>query len=603
MEQPQLLPNGTVVYRGEPLLSFNLPFAYLDDNTATAFFCSQLIYTATLGFYFWDVVTTLAEDYQIVFKKRFRVATLSYLCSRWGTFGFVFFSWIFQCVSIGHCAELQIAAETMIFFGASGTAALFYARVTALHHGDKKLRAFFQVLLCFVVASALAIPVGRASRPKEIFPTKFCSIEGVERWGDLLYIATVINDTAVFVATTALLIRMAARLQGATRQCVSNVQSHPDLEKCVTGLSDHGSENKTTTVADSDLVYDGQERPRRLSSSCSSSCSTSTWFRLPAMTSVVTREILRGGVQYYFVATISNVIALAILLSNLSPNFKGMWTIPSMAMNAAMTGRVFRSLALLLTKDQDIWERQALRRKRKSLLRRFGPGTFTLSGLGGAGRIKKWFSPGAATRGSTTGRTDEKVGGRTTASIGTSSPPMVRWNASTVEKETRLEEEMAVFEVSRKPIPAMVETETRILEPRSVARSDTSAGPPSCCSTTSTTSSGIPPNLRRLPPAIVSNQASGLILYDLGNTLDLLPPRSSPNSRSKEAMVVGAASGSRKSKRWSDVPAEVVILRSKRFDPRDWDTDDQQGGVAAIRSRSESSPPPPTLPPSAANLE
>ncbi|EPQ31804.1 uncharacterized protein PFL1_00003 [Pseudozyma flocculosa PF-1] len=560
---PQLV-NGTVTFHGVPLQSYNFPYAYLDPGLAKAFFVSQLVYTATLGCFAWDILTTLGQDYRIVFKRSFRPITLAYLCARWGTFGFVLFSWIFQCLAISHCAQLQVTAEISLFFGASGTAALFYGRVTALNSTSRWLKYIFGSLLLFVTVASLMIPVGRASKHKQIDPTQACMIASVAAWGDVVYVATVINDTAVFITTAVLLVKMARAVHGSQRRELSDIEERFDLEK-----------GATTPVSEG-----GFSSTRRLSLPIQR-------LRLPRMTSTVTRNLLRGGMQYYLVATLSNVVTLVVLTSHLPANFRGMWTIPSMALNAMMACRVFRDLALLLTRDQDQWEQQESIARWQQFSRRFAPaGLFSRLGNGSAREAEQTRTQLQVEDGNVVddeGFSQRPVAGR--GAHGSAYPSSLLDPGhdlsplSSPNSKTELSHlDRSSSSSSSDGRDAEVTGEEREEQQPHRPSSSPSPAPTSMAATppTSTAPPSVAAPIRKPPPAVTSTDASGLFLYDLGNTLASSATRPRPSPASETARRTATPDGSRSETTTTTTPRSksrsrtgrapedgVVILRQK----------------------------------------
>ncbi|KAK0504538.1 hypothetical protein EDD18DRAFT_1125299, partial [Armillaria luteobubalina] len=193
------------------------------------------------------------------------------------------------------------------------TSLLFFLRVTAVWHKNRYVFSFFTVLWLGVIAGAITVPVG--IRGAHIGTTQQCINIRVPKYDQLSVIMPLIFDSCTFVAITC----------------------HILLYSCV-----------EETIRGRLRAFFGRGVP------------------------VISRNLLLGGQQYYLyaldffvvlrpshlrymysVAVCGNIVCLIfIVVPGLPPAYRGMLTIPILAINNAVACIVFRRIKFgLMTPD------------------------------------------------------------------------------------------------------------------------------------------------------------------------------------------------------------------------------------------------------------
>ncbi|PBK91720.1 hypothetical protein ARMGADRAFT_876994, partial [Armillaria gallica] len=255
---------------------------------------SLCLYAATLGGYLWDVAVNLENDYQLLFKHRIRYPAVIYYMSRVFTLAYIITSFAPRVADIPDCNAMYIALGICNVLTQTFTSLLFFLRVTAVWHKNRYVFFFFTILWLGVIAGAITVPVG--IRGGHIGTTQQCINIRVPKYDQLSVIMPLIFDSCTFVAITC----------------------HILLYSCV-----------EETARGRLRAFFGRGVP------------------------IISRNLLLGGQQYYLVAVCGNVICLIfIVVSGLPPAYRGMLTIPILAINNAVACILFRKIKFgLMTPD------------------------------------------------------------------------------------------------------------------------------------------------------------------------------------------------------------------------------------------------------------
>ncbi|KDR70439.1 hypothetical protein GALMADRAFT_103207 [Galerina marginata CBS 339.88] len=263
------------------------PLAFLDPTLSNQFEVSRYLYAVTLGIYLWDIAINLPNDLVLLFKHKIRLPTIVYYLSRVSALCFILVSFVFQVGRVEHCQALQIAIGVSWTTSQTLTSSLFYMRVRAVYNRNKFVSAAFFVLWIAVGGTAITVPAG--IRGAHIGPTKQCINTDVPLSVESSVWLSLINDSAVFIAITY-------------RILTFNV-----MEETFKGRL---------------KAFFGRGSISHLS-----------------------RSLLLGGQHYYLIALCMNVVLLVlVILPGVPAVYRGMFTIPVIAVTNLMACIVFRKI-------------------------------------------------------------------------------------------------------------------------------------------------------------------------------------------------------------------------------------------------------------------
>lgn len=194
---------------GIPIANTAWPEIYVPDEMADAYHISQLLYAAVLGAYGWEILTTLKYDLQLVFRRKFMVATGFYLVSRYAAFAYIITSYIFQAirVPVGSCQPLQYGLAVCYVFASPATSMLFYLRAMAVWNWNRVVMVLLGLCALSTLAGALTICFGITGA--EVADTRRCINTGAKPYTSASVATTFANDTAVWLLVSAKIIHSA----------------------------------------------------------------------------------------------------------------------------------------------------------------------------------------------------------------------------------------------------------------------------------------------------------------------------------------------------------------------------------------------------------
>ncbi|KAJ7912438.1 hypothetical protein B0H13DRAFT_2476527 [Mycena leptocephala] len=237
----------------------------------------------------WDILHSLADDYQLFFKHRFQSSAAAYIVSRIASLNYVLGFTIFA--SMGLTAQFCFRRHSRfdsfypISFGSSSL--LFLFRVRAVFGGHRFATWAFGILWISTLAASITIPIGSTA-------TKIgsaCIVTQLSEYVGVHAIAMTLYDTSVFLAISY---RLLAN---------SHVEQTPG--DMITAL------------------FRGAN--------------------LPAFSNA----LFRDGQKYYLIAILGNALMISMLYApGISPIYRGMLAIPNIALTNIVACRVYRNARL-----------------------------------------------------------------------------------------------------------------------------------------------------------------------------------------------------------------------------------------------------------------
>ncbi|TFK41375.1 hypothetical protein BDQ12DRAFT_437693 [Crucibulum laeve] len=296
------------------LLNPLTPLAYLPHDAANQLEISRYTYALTLGVsirflcftspvtkykqaYLWDIAINLGNDYHLLFQSKIRFPTIVYYASRMSTLTYILTTFIFQVGRVQHCQALQIALGVCYVLSTSLTSLLFLFRVQAVYHQHKHIKRAFFVLWLLASATTVVVPVGISG--SHIGPTQQCINTRIEQYTQAAAIASMVNDTAVFLAISYQILMYSVAEESWTARM---------------------------------KIFFG---------------------RAAIPNSSVAQLLLQGGQHYYLIAVCGNLLVLIFVrLENAPQIYRGISTGPVLALVNMMACIVFRKIKFgLITND------------------------------------------------------------------------------------------------------------------------------------------------------------------------------------------------------------------------------------------------------------
>ncbi|KAJ6528739.1 hypothetical protein DFH09DRAFT_157256 [Mycena vulgaris] len=253
--------------------------------------------------FIWDVLDNLRNDYMLLFKQRFHVASGAYVVSRLACLAYLLGFTIFATHPIQACNTTFVALSCCYPLLISASTFLFFSRVRAVYGGDRLVTATFGFLWLTVVGTSMTIPFsGNAIRLGDPFK---CVVVNVEVYTSSAGITFTVYDTLVFFAISYRL--------------VSNFRYSEELA--------HGEQIR--------VFFSGAS--------------------LPAFS----KALFTDGQMYYMITAATNGVGMLFvyipnLIPGANPMYHALLAIPGMTLMSIMACRVYRTTKLRVPSDS--WE-------------------------------------------------------------------------------------------------------------------------------------------------------------------------------------------------------------------------------------------------------
>ncbi|KAJ6533986.1 hypothetical protein DFH09DRAFT_932419, partial [Mycena vulgaris] len=108
--------------------------------------------------FIWDVLNNLRNDYMLLFKQRFHLASGAYVVSRLASLVYLLGFMIFFTHPIQACNTAFVAFSSFYPLVISASTFLFLFRVRAVYGGDRLVTATFGFLWLIVVGTSMTVP-------------------------------------------------------------------------------------------------------------------------------------------------------------------------------------------------------------------------------------------------------------------------------------------------------------------------------------------------------------------------------------------------------------------------------------------------------------
>ncbi|KAF8526222.1 hypothetical protein BU17DRAFT_40741 [Hysterangium stoloniferum] len=261
--------------------------AFLPPGLANQLEATRYLSIASLAVFIWDLLSNLPQDYRLLTGDKISPPTVTYFISRFSSLAHILATTVFHIVPVGPgwCHRLPRVIGWCWVVAIPSTSLLFFFRIRAVFDGRPWIIGFFALLWLANLGGSMTVPF--ALFGGNIPNTNRCIPTSVKPFSSAGIIVTAINDTLVFVAISWRII-MDTALSGKLRS-----------------------------------FFRGQSLP------------------------YISRELLRGGQQYYLITVGGNIFVMAMLLSpSTPPLLRDMFPVINMTLENSMACRVFRSIKL-----------------------------------------------------------------------------------------------------------------------------------------------------------------------------------------------------------------------------------------------------------------
>ncbi|KAF7369897.1 hypothetical protein MSAN_00619200 [Mycena sanguinolenta] len=257
---------------------------------------SSVIVGATAVF-IWDILHSLSEDYHILFKLNFQASAAVYLVSRIASLVYTLGFTLFSTYPLPNCQAALVAFNAFYPLSSASTSLLFFFRVRAIYARRPLITYIFGFLWLCMLAGALTVPMG--SSATTVGHT--CIITQLAPYMGANGVGMTVFDTSVFLAISY-------------------------------GLLSNGRAEQTPA-----------ERVR-------------TAFAFGrANLYAFSESLLRDGQKYYLITVFTNTLTIAMIYApGVAPIYRGMGSIPNVAVTNIMASRVFRNVKMRYVRDGPI---------------------------------------------------------------------------------------------------------------------------------------------------------------------------------------------------------------------------------------------------------
>ncbi|KAF8214793.1 hypothetical protein K438DRAFT_1660350 [Mycena galopus ATCC 62051] len=264
------------------------PALLLPPDVARQLQVASLVFAGTTAVFIWDILQHVADNYQLLVKHKFRIATAAYIVSTITSVTYVLGFTLFSTYPIGNCQAALVVFNSFYPVSSGATSLLFFLRVRAIYDRQLLVTCIFGFLWLCVVGSAILIPFGT----RAINVGTLCIVDSLSTYSPIAGIVLTVYDTSVFLAISYRLLL--------------NIHTANSTGERVQVLFGRGAS-------------------------------------LEAFSNV----LFRGGQTYYIIACISNIATTAMAYATrLNPIYRAMFLIPEVALTSIMACKVYRDTKL-----------------------------------------------------------------------------------------------------------------------------------------------------------------------------------------------------------------------------------------------------------------
>ncbi|KAJ6494228.1 hypothetical protein C8R45DRAFT_174284 [Mycena sanguinolenta] len=242
----------------------------------------------------WDILHSLSEDYHILFKLNFQVSAAVYLVSRIASLVYALGFTLFSTYPLPNCQAALVAFNAFYPISSASTSLLFFFRVRAIYSGRPIITYTFGFLWLCMLAGSLTIPLGTSATTVG----HACIVTRLAPYMGANGVAMMVFDTSVFLAISYRLLA-----NGRTEQTP-------------------GERIRSAFAFGEANLY------------------------------AFSDSLLRDGQKYYLITVFTNTLTIAMIYApDVAPVYRGMGSIPNVAVTNIMASRVFRNIKMRYVRD------------------------------------------------------------------------------------------------------------------------------------------------------------------------------------------------------------------------------------------------------------
>ncbi|KAF9533692.1 hypothetical protein CPB83DRAFT_880201 [Crepidotus variabilis] len=151
------------------------PEAWIPSTLAEIFRLHHCLGVGCMSIFLWDVLSSLVQDYIVVFRRKFTFQTAVFLTIRIATFLFLLGSAFVFMTDLDDCLPWSIVNSIGYITTHCATGLLFYFRVAAVYRGNPYIINFFRICWLSLVAGTIMGPA--TVTYIHIPPTRTCVIQ------------------------------------------------------------------------------------------------------------------------------------------------------------------------------------------------------------------------------------------------------------------------------------------------------------------------------------------------------------------------------------------------------------------------------------------
>ncbi|KAF8147005.1 hypothetical protein K438DRAFT_1626775 [Mycena galopus ATCC 62051] len=270
------------------------PASLLPPDLARQLQVAGLVFAGTMAVLVWDILHHLEDNYRLLFKYKFRLATAVYLVARVASPIYALGFTLFATYPIPNCQTAMIIFSCSLLVSSAATTFLFFLRVRAVYGGQRLVTCVFGFLWICTVGAAVTVPISTEATKLGTL----CLVTKVPSYEGAAATVVMVNDTSVVLA-------ISYRLLANTH-------------------------------------HENTFRER-----------LQTLFSGGATLHTFSKAVFRDGQKYYMITILSNAITISLVYASaVSPIYHSMMSIPNVTLTSIMACRVYRNVILKHARPQ-----------------------------------------------------------------------------------------------------------------------------------------------------------------------------------------------------------------------------------------------------------
>ncbi|KAF9528375.1 hypothetical protein CPB83DRAFT_854504 [Crepidotus variabilis] len=154
------------------ILNFDTPSAWLDPQTASYYELFRFLAVASLAIVLYDILQSLQDSYEIIFKKPHCFHKLVFVVSRLSCLACILVATLAHTLEISDCELMKYVGCALYTVAQAATGYLFYVRAMATPPRSKTIQIILLSTLMVLIGGSISAAF--ALRSVRIAPTRYC---------------------------------------------------------------------------------------------------------------------------------------------------------------------------------------------------------------------------------------------------------------------------------------------------------------------------------------------------------------------------------------------------------------------------------------------